>query len=103
MPPEDGAQCRGGDLGIAREEGISRDDAGFSAEIAAWKRRLGSPWCLEAREIRLEALHDVLGEVPVGRDLAAEYREHRRGAGIVVDAQGVIASHSGRIIRAVVV
>ena len=44
----------------------------------------------------------MLGQPPVGRDLAAEHREQRRGAVGRIDLEMVVARHRGRIVVAVV-
>src|SRR6185295_3504469 len=90
VPAEDGALDRLGQLRMAREEGIARLHARPAAEIAAGKGLPARPFALHPGEVRCELVHGLLRKAPVGRDLAAEYREYRRRARIVVHAQRVV-------------
>src|SRR5258708_37041661 len=82
---KDGPQARCREVRMAREEGVACFDARCRSEVASRERRLRGPGRLQAREIGREPLHRVLGEPAIGGDLAAEYREHGRRAGIFID------------------
>src|SRR3954470_16294595 len=103
VAPEDGAQGRRCNLGAPREERIALDDARLGAEIASGQWRGVRPCSLEVGKVRLQPFQHMLRQVAISRDLAAEYRQHGRGAGIVVHAQGVVARHHRWLVRAVVV
>src|SRR5438876_67298 len=75
MAPENRPQRWRRDLWVAREEGVARRNARLRAEIASRQGRGRRPGRLERGKLRLEALHDVLREPPIGRARGAEDRE----------------------------
>src|SRR6516165_8466787 len=81
---------------LGRRPGIAAPERGQKAgeaqprERSARQRRAFRPRRRHGGKERLKALESVLGEASVGRDLAAENREERRGAGGRVEVECVI-------------
>jgi hypothetical protein len=50
-----------------------------------------------------ETLQRVLGQFPIGRDLAAEDRKHRRNFEPAVDLKYIVPGHRRRILGAIVI
>src|SRR5205085_6811500 len=72
-------------------------------DLATRQRLGGGPRALHAAEERGQLLQRLLGEAAVGGDLAAEDRQQRRAAGVVVHLEHVVARDLRGIGRAVVV
>src|SRR5215472_696477 len=62
-------------------------------DIAAGESSLGGPGGAQAAKEGRELLERVLGELSIGRDLAAEDREERRLSRVAVELQHVVAGH----------
>ena len=103
VAPEDGAQRDLGDMRVAGEEGVARLHPGGVAEIAAREWAAVGPRGLEPREVRRQLVDGLLGQAPIGRDLAAEHRQYGRPARVIIHAQRVVPRHCGGVVRAVVV
>ncbi len=103
MTAKDPAQRCAIDTRKSGEERIARCDAALLVKLTPGQRRARRPRRPHRREEAPEPIGHLLGKAPVRRNLAAEYRQHRRQALAAVEPQGVIAGHGGRIARTVVI
>src|SRR5581483_340966 len=85
-----GGKPRIGALQAAQESGI-----GATRQVASWKQRAGSPGSRPRAELASQHVDRALGELAVGRDLAAEDRQERTG--VAVELESVVARDARRV------
>jgi hypothetical protein len=89
--------------GVPRPEGREEAREVGARDVAARQVGLGGPGPLLEAHHGLEPRQRVLGELAVGRELAAEDREQRRPAVRGVEVEHVVAGHRRRVAPRVVV
>ena len=80
VAPEDRRSVASGMCGWLPKNASRASTRGTPPKSLPGQRRAVGPRGLHAREVRRELVQRVLGETPVGGDLAAEHRQHRRRA-----------------------
>ena len=71
--------------------------------VAARQNGAGGPGAAREAHDRLQLFQRVLGELAVGRDLAAEDREQRRPAGVGVEVEDIVAGDGRGVAAGIVV
>ena len=87
----------GGKPRVAPLDGAQKHREAPLRQITAGQLRARGPGAGARTECRGEPIHRVLGEPPIGGDLAPEHRQ--QGRGLLIELQGVVARHPGGIGR----